>query len=182
MLEKKNFYHNVLMNLPDDYLNGQDSGELSKLKYGICSVGWCGCEMIAVYNAARDLGLKATLPRVCYEMYPKTSIAMGFFGSNVAMLGDYFKRRNVPYTQTWDYNSFFNELPSCQCGILSFWNHRRIFSSLHTVMVKYVDGKIVIYNKSNKRTQPVPVESRHEVTSQKLFIVGYLFGKEAVQK
>lgn len=183
MLEKKNYYHNVLIPLPDDYLNGQDAGQLTKLRYGLYSVGWCGCEMIAVYNAAHDLGVKgATLPRVCYEMYPKTSIAMGFFGSNVAMLGDYFKRRNIPYTQTWDYNRFFNELPSCRCGILSFWNHRRIAGTLHTVMVKYVDGKIVIFNKSNKRTEPVPVPSRHEVTSKKLFIVGYLFGDDAVVK
>ena len=46
-------------------------------------------------------------------------------------------------------------------------------------MVKYVDGKIVIFNKSNKRTEPVPVDSRNEVTSKKLFIKGYLFEKGA---
>ena len=179
MLEKKNFYHNVLINLPDDYLTGQDAGELSKLKYGLYSVGWCGCEMIAVYNAARDLGVKTTLPRVCYEMYPKSSIMMGFFGSNVCALGKFFDARNIDYSSTWDYNTFFNELPHCQCGILSFWNHRRIFSSLHTVMVKYIDGKIVVFNKSNKRTEPVPTENRHGVTSEKLFIKGYLFEKGA---
>lgn len=181
MLERKNYYHNVLIDLPDDYLNGQDAGELSKLKYGLYSVGWNGCEMIAIYNAARDLGIKTTFPRVCYEMYPKSEIMAGFFGSNVCVLGKFFDERNVPYTKTWDYNTFFNELPHCRGGILSFWNHRRVFSSLHTVMVKYIDGKIVIFNKSNKRTEPVPVESRHDVTREKFFIVGYLFEEEAAK-
>lgn len=178
MLEKKNYFHNILVDLPNDYLNGQDAGELSKLNYGLYSVGWNGCEMIAVYNAAFDLGVPTSLPRVCFELYPKTSIAWGFFGSNVYMLGDYFKARGIPFERTNDYNRFFNELPSCKCGILSFWNHRRIFSSLHTVMVKYIDGKIVVFNKSNKRTEPVPEDNRHRVTSEKFFITGYLFRGE----
>ena len=46
-------------------------------------------------------------------------------------------------------------------------------------MVKYIDGKIVVFNKSNKRTEPVPTENRHGVTSEKLFIKGYLFEKGA---
>ncbi|MCM1363967.1 MAG: hypothetical protein NC122_02500 [Faecalibacterium sp.] len=178
MLEKSNYRHNMTINLPDDYINGQGKGEVSKMKYGFFDMSWNGCEMIAIYNAMRDIGRPNSLQQISLEMYPKSSVLCGFFGSNPYVLDKYFKMHDIPYTRTYDYNRFFNEIYSHQCGICSFWNHRLLFSSLHTVMVKYIDGKITVFNKSNGRTEPVPLDNRSLVTSKKLFMVGYLFDKK----
>lgn len=178
MLERKNYYHNIKYFPGESYINGQGKGEVSKMKYGFFNMSWNGCEMIAIYNAMLDIGKPDSLARISAEMYPQSSVLCGFFGSNVYVLDRYFKAHGIPYEKTFDYNAFFNELPHHTCGILSFWNHRVLFSSLHTVMVKYVDGKIVVFNKTNSTTEPVPVEHRKNVTNQKLFMVGYLFDRE----
>ena len=174
MLERINYRHNMKIALPDDYINGQAKGPVSKMKYGFYNMGWNGCEMIAIYNAMRDVGKFNSLQNICLEMYPKSSVMCGFFGSNPYLLDRYFKNHNVAYEKTYDYNKFFNELSSYKCGVCSFWNHRLIFSSLHTVMVKVVDGKLTVFNKSNGRTEPVPLDNRGALTVKKLFIVGYL--------
>ncbi|MGN1419391.1 MAG: hypothetical protein ACI4W6_08685 [Acutalibacteraceae bacterium] len=175
MLEKLNDKHNRQIVLPDDFINGQGKGEVSKMKYGICTMAWNGCEMIAIYNAMRILKRDANLADICLEMYPKSSVLCGFFGSNVYVLDKYFKAHGVPYRKVFQYNNFFNELADAKCGICSFWNHRLLFSSLHTVMVRYENGEIVVYNKSNGKTEPVSLAFRQMLTSKKLFMVGYLF-------
>ncbi len=175
MLEKINYRHNAAINLPDGYINGQGKGEVSKMKYGFFNMGWNGCEMIAIYNAMLDIGQPNELCNINLEMYPKSSVLFGFFGSNPYVLDRYFKSHDIPFEKTFEYNKFFNELPTSKCGICSFWNHRLIFSSLHTVMVKYIDGKFVVFNKSNGKTEPVPLDFRSLITSRKLFMVGYLF-------
>ena len=177
MLEKQNYRINQTVELPPDFINGQGVGAVSSMRYGLWPMSWNGCEMIAVYNAAHLLGHHEELADICLELYPQTSIAMGFFGSNVLRLGRYFEKRGIPFEKTFDYNAFFNELPRCRCGILSFWNHRRLFGSLHTVMVRWdaERGQLWEYNKTNGKDVPVPHDARALVTNKKLFIVGYLF-------
>ena len=180
MLEKRNYAHNRTIDLksayPDGYINGQGVGAVADMMYGFYHMAWNGCEMIALYNAAVALGLPADLAEISLEMYPKSSVACGFFGSNPILLDRYFKVHDIPYVKTYDYNAFFNELPHCRCGVLSFWNHRRVFGSLHTVMVKWENGQIMEYNKTNGRDYSVPHDVRGLVTTKKRFIVGYLLG------
>ena len=174
MIEKLNFKHNSEIELPDDFINGQGVGPVSEMKYGICTMAWNGCEMIAIYNAMRKLGKKVELRDVAREMYPISQVALGFFGSNVYVLGRYFKKRGIPYTSTLSYNNFFNQLKEHKCGICSFWNRRVLFGSLHTVMVEFKDGEYVVYNRSNGKTEPVGLPFRGMLTKKKLFIIGYL--------
>jgi hypothetical protein len=178
MLEKRNFAHNKQFTPGDEsgFINGQGTGEVAKMKYGICTMAWNGCEMIALYNAAHLLGRHEELRDICLEMYPQSSVLWGFFGSNPLVLDRYFKAHEIPFEKTYDYNAFFNALPDCRCGVLSFWNRRRVFGSLHTVMVRFDKdrGLLVEYNKFNGKTVPVPHDVRSLVTVKHLFIVGYL--------
>ena len=178
MLEKRNYAHNRTIDLksayPDGYINGQGVGAVAGMMYGFYHMAWNGCEMIALYNAMVALGRPADLAEISLEMYPKSAVAWGFFGSNPLVLDRYFKAHGIPCQKTYRFDSFFDALPLHRCGVLSFWNHRRVFGSLHTVMVKWQDGQIVEYNKSNGRAYPVPHDTRSLITSKKLFIVGYL--------
>ncbi len=178
MLEKRNYDHNKRF-LPADktgFINGQGKGEVAKMKYGFYHMAWNGCEMIALYNAAYLLGKGEPLADICLEMYPQSSVLCGFFGSNPIVLDRYFKAHGISYEKTYDYNAFFNALPDVRCGVLSFWNHRRVFGSLHTVMVRWDSERqqIVEYNKFNSKTVPVFHDVRGLITTKKLFIVGYL--------
>lgn len=177
MLEKSNYRHNLNFDPGDSYINGQGKGEVAKMKYGFYHMAWNGCEMIALYNAAHALGRHQSLQDICLEMYPKSSVACGFFGSNPIVLDRYFKAHDIPFHKTYDYNAFFNALKDCRCGVLSFWNRRRVFGSLHTVMVEWdkEKGQIKEYNKYNSRTEPAWHDVRSLITIKKLFIVGYLF-------
>ena len=178
MLEKRNYDHNKRY-LPADetgFINGQGKGEVAKMKYGFYHMAWNGCEMIALYNAAHLLGKEQPLADICLEMYPQSSVLCGFFGSNPIVLDRYFKAHDIAFEKTYDYNAFFNALPDARCGVLSFWNHRRVCGSLHTVMVRWDSERqqIVEYNKFNSKTVPVFHDVRGLITTKKLFIVGYL--------
>ena len=138
MLEKRNYEHNKNY-LPADengFSNGQGKGEVAKMKYGFYHMAWNGCEMIALYNAAQFIGKGESLADICLEMYPQSSVLCGFFGSNPIVLDRYFRAHDIAFEKTYDYNAFFNALKDVRCGVLSFWNHRRVFGSLHTVMVR----------------------------------------------
>lgn len=175
LIEKVNYKHNRQITLPDGFINGQGKGAVSRMKYGICTMAWNGCEMIALYNALVHIKRPENLSDICREMYPRSSVLMGFFGSNVYVLGGFFDRRKIKYKKTYMYNNFFNELKNYDCGVCSFWNHRLLFSSLHTVCIKAVDdGKIVVYNKTNGKTEPAEILNRSALTNKKLFMVGYL--------
>lgn len=178
MLEKRNYEHNKRF-LPADesgFINGQGKGEVARMKYGFYHMAWNGCEMIALYNAAQQIGKGAPLAEICLEMYPQSSVLCGFFGSNPIVLDRYFKAHDIAFEKTYDYNAFFNALPDVRCGVLSFWNYRRVFGSLHTVMVRWDSERqqIVEYNKFNSKTVPVFHDVRSLITTKKLFIVGYL--------
>ena len=178
MLEKRNYEHNKNY-LPADengFINGQGKGEVAKMKYGFYHMAWNGCEMIALYNAAQFIGKGESLADICLEMYPQSSVLCGFFGSNPIVLDRYFRAHDIAFEKTYDYNAFFNALKDVRCGVLSFWNHRRVFGSLHTVMVRWDSERqqIIEYNKFNSKTVPVPHDVRGLVTTKKLFIVGYL--------
>ena len=178
MLEKRNYEHNRKIDLesayPGGYINGQGVGAVSEMMYGINHMSWNGCEMIAIYNAMHRIGKHVELRDVAREMYPISQVAMGFFGSNVYVLGRYFKRHGIPYTPILSYNNFFNQIREHKCGVCSFWNRRILFGSLHTVMVEFRDGKYVVYNRTNGRTEPAELSFRGNITSKKLFIIGYL--------
>ena len=119
------------------------------------------------------IGRHVELKDVAREMYPVSQVAMGFFGSNVYVLGHYFRKHGVSYSSTLSYNNFFNQLREHKCGICSFWNRRILFGSLHTVMVEFRDGQYVVFNRTNGKTEPAVLPFRGKITSKKLFMIGY---------
>ena len=46
-------------------------------------------------------------------------------------------------------------------------------SSLHTVCIENRGGKIIVYNRSNRRNYPVAYDNIEEFCDKKHFIIGY---------
>lgn len=176
MLQKFNYRHNLTVPLKaGTVINGQGCGEVAKMKYGLCNMSYNGCEMIALHNSMVLLGKNSDLKEICKEMYPKSQMLSGIFGSNPCLLGSFFKRRNILFRKTYNYTEFFDSLESTSVAVLSFWNKKKPFNGLHTVTVQIIDGKIRIYNRYNNRDYPYDYESRTELLPKKSdFICGYL--------
>lgn len=176
MLQKFNYRHNCTVPLPDStVINGQGCGEVAKMKYGLCNMSFNGCEMIALHNSMVLMGKNSDLKEICKEMYPKSQMLSGIFGSNPCLLGSFYKKRNFLFRKTYRYTEFFDSLESTTVAVLSFWNKKKPFNGLHTVTVQAIDGKIRVYNRYNNRDYPYDYISRAELLPKKSdFICGYL--------
>ena len=176
MLQKFNYRHNCTIPLPDStVINGQGCGEVAKMKYGLCNMSFNGCEMIALHNSMVLMGKNSDLKEICKEMYPKSQMLSGIFGSNPCLLGSFYKKRNFLFRKTYRYAEFFDSLESTTVAVLSFWNKKKPFNGLHTVTVQAIDGKIRVYNRYNNRDYPYDYISRTELLPKKSdFICGYL--------
>ena len=176
MLQKFNYRHNCTVPLPDStVINGQGCGEVAKMKYGLCNMSFNGCEMIALHNSMVLMGKNSDLKEICKEMYPKSQMLSGIFGSNPCLLGSFYKKRNFLFRKTYRYTEFFDSLESTTVAVLSFWKKKKPFNGLHTVTVQAIDGKIRVYNRYNNRDYPYDYISRAELLPKKSdFICGYL--------
>ena len=176
MLQKFNYRHNCTVPLPDStVINGQGCGEVAKMKYGLCNMSFNGCEMIALHNSMVLMGKNSDLKEICKEMYPKSQMLSGIFGSSPCLLGSFYKKRNFLFRKTYRYTEFFDSLESTTVAVLSFWNKKKPFNGLHTVTVQAIDGKIRVYNRYNNRDYPYDYISRTELLPKKSdFICGYL--------
>lgn len=176
MLQKFNYKHNLIVPLEcNTVINGQGCGEVAKMKYGLCNMSFNGCEMIALHNSMVLMGKNSDLKEICKEMYPKSQMLSGIFGSNPCLLGSFYKKRNFLFRKTYRYTEFFDSLESTTVAVLSFWNKKKPFNGLHTVTVQAIDGKIRVYNRYNNRDYPYDYISRTELLPKKSdFICGYL--------
>ena len=176
MLEKKNYEVNKNISLPDSFINGQALGAVSSMRYGLFPMSYNGCEMIAICNYMRLLGKKENIAEVALEMYPKSSVLWGLFGSNPYRLKDYFSKRSMPERRITDFEKFKTEFLAAGKGIVSFWTKRVLLSSIHTVAVEGTDnGGVRVYNCFNSRPDPVEYDSFDSFIKKKArFIVGYM--------
>lgn len=174
MIEKLNYKKNININLPDGTVNGQGVGEISKMRYGIMPMSWNGCEIIAVYNFLM-IGFEKVVPmaEIAKEIYPYGSICWGFFGTDPNRLIKFFRDHNVTVQHTRKFDVFKSTFKGQKYGIVAFWNGLPMASSLHTVCIENRDGKIIVYNRSNRRNYPVPYDNLEEFCDKTHFIVGY---------
>ena len=81
-LKYRNLRHNRSISLcSEGFLCGQRVGILPEFRYGLCSMAFNGCEVIAVYNALLYLGKPALLCDISFFM-EKYKMLFGLFGCN----------------------------------------------------------------------------------------------------
>ena len=156
MLGYINYEHNKKFEklLPEGMINGQDTGAVRNYKYGLFSFGWCGCEIIGVYNLLSMYGSPAALSDIAREIYTYGNVLCGFFGTNVYTLAHYFKKHNIPVTTIYKKQEFLCRAQKGKYGVISFWTGKVMMSSIHTVAYRVAEnGKVIVYNRYNGRTQ-----------------------------
>ena len=154
MLGYINFLKNKKLDraLPKGLLNAQALGTLKDYRYGLFSFGWCGCEIIAVYNFLQMLGRPMRLSVIAREIYRYGHVLLGFFGTNVYVLQHFLKKHRVNALHTTDKAVFLEHAPKGRCGLVSFWTGKVMRSSIHTVAYRIEpDGSVTVFNRYNKK-------------------------------
>lgn len=122
-----------------DFIVGQEYGDVSKMKYGLCRMSFNGCECIAVFNALLYLGIKTRLWQVVRRL-ERHRMLFGIFGCNPRKIGKALCFFGAGY-------EFCTDAEKDGGYIFSYWTGRRFFSSLHTVFAVKKDNELTVYNK-----------------------------------
>ncbi|MBR0415192.1 MAG: hypothetical protein IJI67_08990 [Clostridia bacterium] len=174
ILCQKNYRNNKLYEktLPEGTLNAQGLGALKRFRYGLFSFGWCGCEIIAVYNLLQLYGKPENLSEICREIYPYGHILCGFFGTNVYTLRHYFKKHYIPVKTVYNKSDFLHLAPKGRYGTISFWTGKVMASSIHTVTYKIeAGGAVTVFNRYNNKDCEYHYETMQEAFGNYPFIV-----------
>lgn len=173
MIEKFNYKVNKNIDLGEGMLNGQGCGKLAECRYGFFPMSYNGCEIIAVCNFRKLLGVPAKLCDIAAEIYPYGNSFSGLFGTWPSALGRYFKENSIEVTAVKDYCKFRDEFKLRSYAVISFWNARNIFKGLHTVCIENTPNGVRVYNRSNKTDVPVIYNCLDDYMDAGRFIIGY---------
>ena len=176
MYRPKNYKANCLVQIPDDYLNGQSMGVLKDMKYGATTLDDAGCGPIAVYNAMRYLGKPMPLQDVMRELETYAAPIGARFGTSFMLMMIFFWRHHVRFRIF----RRIKKIDKSNSGIIMFWTKRPVFSGGHFVFYRRdEEGKISVYNRYSNREGIYQFDSIREMLPQNRVIMTFAFKNKA---
>ncbi len=140
-IKNKNRIHNSeLSGQIKGMINGQAMGIVPKFRYGLFSMSYNGCEVIAVYNALVYLNKNISLDEVSYIM-EKHRILLGIFGCSPYCFD---KLENLIKAER------IGNIEGFPAFIISMWNKNPFISGIHTMFCTCNKGRITVYNRYNQ--------------------------------
>ena len=148
---EENYRFNKERDVVNTAINDQSSGEetgIDCLKIGKASVGLCGCEIIAVYNALYIKGKECSFARVerDFELNGALTkvpfVPIGAYGSNPFAL----KRMIEIEGLHANYVSKKELLDKPGTYIFSYWNNGGLLHGLHTIITEFDGEAFSLYN------------------------------------
>ena len=136
-----------LSSYKNGYINDQNTGAVSKLKFGTNTMDNNGCEIIAVYNAMKTLGNQKDIRDIAYHFENDGQMLGGEFGTNPYANKKYFEKEGYKVKVVEGEKITEEELPKADAYIVSFWNSNDVMDALHTVaMRKTKKGEYELFN------------------------------------
>ena len=128
-LTEKNLAANAVLPEVRGYIRSQRDAPIRAFRYGLASMAYNGCEVIAAYHARLSLGAPLPLHAVAAELsaLPRALWLWGIFGTRPGALPRYFARAGFGVRR---YSRHTREIAE-KVFIYSFWNPR--FRGIHTV-------------------------------------------------
>ena len=163
------------------FIYGQRNANVTNMRFGGSTVGYSGCEAIAVYNAMLLLGKNVSFHSVIFEFDLNGAYFLpligGTFGGNYKMFGDYFRAHRIKATGTSNKNTFNSWAQPGGVYILTFWNDANdITKGIHTVAASYDGNTYTVYNRWNNDTAPRQFDSVDAILYNGSFIYGWMVG------
>ena len=141
---------------PFQIINGQGLEPYKSMPYGISTVGFSGCESIAIYNALILIGKARSLNTVIGYMFQSINDGGGYGlyglgGGTCLDIAKTLKQLNVDYSWA-DYDTLC-DVNESSVMIVGFWgriypfkNSNIYIPSIHTVAVQYTGDQYIAYN------------------------------------
>ena len=164
----KNRAHRETAALPQGYLNGQHLLPLAALPYGAYTVGWCGCEAIAVYNVLLALGKAQPFDEVASELEKRGLFLNGLGGTHLGAARRYLQSFGLDTDllgarRAADYDAVF---AGAKTALLAYWTGTTLktpnggWNMLHTVAISHApDGGVTVYNAHGASNVPAQAAS-----------------------
>jgi len=153
-LEKniKNFeHHKKEIEKNNGYIENQE--DYKDMSYGNKTIDFCGCEIIATYNAIYDItGNHSISFPIMIDSFEKDGIVLsGLFGTAPRAIEDYLKKNGfntISSTKKEEYDVIGK---MCDALIFTMFNDKNdIFNMVHTINITKKDGKFYIHNNGYK--------------------------------
>ncbi|MBE6860445.1 MAG: hypothetical protein J6A30_05445 [Ruminococcus sp.] len=152
------------------FLCGQKLGIIPSFRFGLFSMAYNGCGVIAAYNALLYLNKPKPLCEVIYFM-ERHKVFFGVFGWNPYAL---MKIRDFSETHSRRVKNY-NELEGADAFIITSWNGKPFLSGSHTVFcTKDVNGAITVYNNYSRDSMPRKYKSFKEMIGDEVIISAYI--------
>lgn len=167
-------YRNNKSHTPSTYVYGQATPPTVNMRYGRYDMGYNGCELIAMHNAAILLGHPLVLCDIVRDFESGFNTVLGaIFGTDPHAVGRYMKKKGFEIKKTRRIKTLESWAHDGTVLILSYWTKRLGICPLHTVAVKCTHSGVQVYNYSNKCTQVVTFDNIRSLLCTKLFICAY---------
>jgi len=138
----RNHRYNQEIPLPAGLINGQSLGAVSGMKFGLSTVSYSGCEVIAVYNALLLSGIAVPFPVIARYM-ERFRVLGGFWGTNFLALGRCMRHFGLGAKRVRRRNKLTEALEAGHICVAVYWTKRRFASSVHTVCIQMRAGQRV---------------------------------------
>ena len=171
-----------------ELINGQGLEPYNSMPYGISTVGFSGCESIAIYNALILIGKACSLNTVIGYMFQSINDGGGYGlyglgGGTCLDIASTLTKLNVDYSWA-DYNTLCN-VEESTVMIVGFWGKYYPFKncdfsipSVHTIAIQRIGGQFVAYNRYNEYPYPYPKDTLEDIIGgEEKFFYGFIINK-----
>ena len=161
----------------------EDQHNYEDMYYGNKTISFCGCEVIATYNALYDLTGKhdISFPEMINAFEQDGIVLSGFFGTAPRSVEDYFNKigfKTISSTKKEEYDKIGEKTDAL---ILTLYNDKYdIFNMVHTINITKKNNKYYIHNNGHK-SYLVPYNSMSDLlqrinngNSKDIFLIGVI--------
>lgn len=138
--------HNEAIDCCDGYIENQR--EYCDMQYGVSQLSLVGCEVIAVYNALKDLEKQDCSLVELIDSFEKDGMVLsGRFGTSPKAIADYFNATGYHTRISAKTCEFETIAATADTLIFTFYNDRDdIFEQIHTVHVSKHNDTYIAHN------------------------------------
>ena len=135
----------------DGYIENQHL--YSDMNYGNQTIDFCGCEIIATYNAIYDLTGKhdISFPDMIDSFEKDGIVLSGFFGTAPRSIEDYLKKQGFKTISSSKMNEYDKIGEKSDALILTMFNDKNnIMNMVHTINITKKNGGFYVHNNGYK--------------------------------
>jgi len=135
----------------DGYI--EDQHLYTDINYGNKTIDFCGCEIIATYNAIYDLTGKhdVSFPHMIDSFEKDGIVFSGFFGTAPRAIEDYLKREGFKTISSSKKSEYDKIGEKSDALILTIFNDKNnVMNMVHTINITKKNGGFYIHNNGHK--------------------------------